>query len=359
MLKDFRYFAPLIPRAQIILGILSLLSPAAVLANSIPEEQPEQISQISSEHQKIEPSLGLATKIGESITEHQSQDMDSTNLAEVDSQTPQPSLEESPTETLNFEQQSDQWHFKIQPYATIPITTYGNATVKGRTVDYHQDLGDILETLRVTASGRVEAWHNDLGFIIDAYYVSLNGGGIKTSPRSSETSLQSTLTFDQGIYDFALSYHLGAPAMYSLPEKPSKKTFPQIWFEPIAGVRLNALTSSINNNLTFGRIDRSFEKTFNGGRTWFEPMIGGKIGVQISDPVTLWVRGDVSGFGLAGDTDLSWNIIAGADWWVTQTVSLQLGYRFYEINYRNGTGNNAFGLEESFNGPYLSATFNF
>ncbi len=73
-------------------------------------------------------------------------------------------------------------------------------------------------------------------------------------------------------------------------------------------------------------------------------MIGAKLALQVSDPVTLWVRGDVSGFGLAGDTDLSWNVIAGADWWVSGNISLQLGYRFYEINYKNGSGNNAYGL---------------
>jgi len=40
-------------------------------------------------------------------------------------------------------------------------------------------------------------------------------------------------------------------------------------------------------------------------------------------------------------------------------TSLQLGYRFYEINYKNGTGNNAFGFEQNFNGPFIAATFYF
>ena len=88
-------------------------------------------------------------------------------------------------------------------------------------------------------------------------------------------------------------------------------------------------------------------------------MVGGKLGLQISDPITLWVRGDASGFGMAGDTDLSWNLLAGMDWWVNRTISLQLGYRFYEINYKNGSGNNAFGFEQNLNGPYIAATFYF
>jgi len=47
------------------------------------------------------------------------------------------------------------------------------------------------------------------------------------------------------------------------------------------------------------------------------------------------------------------------DWWVNPTISLQLGYHFYEINYKNGTGNNAFGFEQNFNGPFIAATFYF
>ena len=66
-----------------------------------------------------------------------------------------------------------------------------------------------------------------------------------------------------------------------------------------------------------------------------------------------------SGFGMAGDTDLSWNLLVRMDWWVNSTTSLQLGYRFYEINYKNGTGKNTFGFEQNLNGPFIAATFHF
>jgi opacity protein-like surface antigen len=88
-------------------------------------------------------------------------------------------------------------------------------------------------------------------------------------------------------------------------------------------------------------------------------MLGGKLGLQLSDLWTLWLRGDVSGFGLAGQTDLSWNLFFGVDWWVRKNLSLQAAYRFYSIEYKNGTGENAFGFSENFNGPFLSATLHF
>ncbi|GFE69135.1 hypothetical protein CFPU101_17450 [Chroococcus sp. FPU101] len=254
--------------------------------------------------------------------------------------------------------ESKDWHIDIQPYATIPVTTYGSVTAGTRSVDYHLSLGEVVDVLRVVASGRIEAWKGNFGLIFDGYYVSLHGGGIKQVERPLvNASLESNLTFDQGIYDFALSYHIGDRPIPYQPTQPSKAAFPRIWFTPILGTRLNDLSSTITTTLSFDRLEKTFEGTSRAGRTWFEPMVGGKLGLQVSEPITFWVRGDVSGFGLAGETDLSWNAIFGVDWWVKPYLSLNLAYRFYQIKYGNGSGNNAFEFEQNFNGPYLAVTF--
>ncbi len=290
-------------------------------------------------------------------------------LTPEEMETPKPEetipTETSPETPLNNNEEtqvveSKDWHIDIQPYATIPVTTYGSVTVGRRSVDYHLSLGEVVNVLRVAASGRIEAWKGNFGLIFDGYYVSLHGGGIEQVERPIVNArLESNLTFDQGIYDFALSYHIGARPIPYQPTQPSKAAFPRIWFTPILGTRLNDLSSTIETTLTF---DCCLEQTFEGpgssaGRTWFEPMVGGEIGLQISEPITFWVRGDASGFGLAGETDLSWNAIFGVDWWVKPNISLNLAYRFYEIKYGNGTGDHAFEFEQNFNGPYLAVTF--
>lgn len=474
------------------------------------------------------------------------------------------------TETQPIEE-NNRWSFKFQPYATIPLNTYGSATVKGRKVNYHLSLAEVLEDLNFTASGRFEAWKGRWGFIVDGYYVDLQGivnfeksaqripntisalnyllnkdvnstvqeltdslsqdveklekvEELRQSPevqtlknnvqtfqetiaKDTQTlrtleqdlqefqlkiseeksslqafnfqlqttdelslnqeelkevialnnqdlkglpsekiqtaiarlenlpSLQEKLTetrnlldltsakiselrtiqdseelqtleedvknakviidqkiqaldqlqdfsenrlpqelnansktdlqFDQGIYDFALSYHIGSLPMTELPKEPSNRPYPLVWFEPIAGVRLNVLNLKIDQTLDFSLssslvdFQGTFQQTFQKGRTWLEPMLGAKLGIQVSDPLIFWARGDVSGFGLAGDTDLSWNFLFGMDWWVRKNISLQLAYHFYEINYQNGTGTNTFGFQQSLNGPYVAATFHF
>jgi hypothetical protein len=286
-------------------------------------------------------------------------------LAQGNAQDSQPkSAPDQPGNTANPSEDSDKWHFKIQPYFTLPISTYGTNTIGDRSASYSLDLGQVLSLLNFAIFARGEAWHNNWGFIVDATYQNLGSyPNINRDVRRLQIDLSANTSFSQGIYDFAVSYHFGAPAQFSLPEKPSNKSFPLYWFEPILGARLNALNASISANadasLTFERlglgVQRNFQQTVSRGRTWLEPMVGAKFGVQLSDPVTLWLRGDVSGFGLAGNQDLTWNIYAAADWWISPTTSLQIGYHFYEITY----GNNDFVFNEAYNGPYLGVTFNF
>ncbi len=475
-------------------------------------------------------------------------------------------------------EESDRWRFVFQPYATIPFSTYGSATVKGQTVDYSLSLGRLLQYLSVAASGRVEAWKGNWGFIIDGYYVNLNAinsvqrtnsrtpsainavdyvltkgintnvqqvanqldqqvqvlkqqeelkgnetlqnvekevnalqatlaqdaqsletlatnfksfqetlaqdgrkletlstniqeaqslgipleptSGLKAAialnsaiaknqeqlqdlqqqiqnlgtipsldqvqqnlqqtravleeagqkvqelqqiqdsealrtlqatieqdkelidqkiqqidkvknfqenrePQQINNNIDSNLQFNQGIYDFAVSYNFGDTPPTSLPKTPSEKEFPRFWFQPILGVRLNDINVQIQNTINYKissslvNIQGTTQNTIQAGKLWFEPLVGAKLGLQLSDPITLWLRGDMSGFGLAGDTDYSWNLLFGMDWWVKENISLQLGYRFYEINYQTGTGSNAFGFSQLFNGPFVSASFHF
>ena len=184
-------------------------------------------------------------------------------------------------------------------------------------------------------------------------------------PQQINNDIDSSLQFNQGIYDFAVSYNFGDTPPTSLPKEPSGQEFPRFWFQPILGVRLNDINVQIQNTINYEissslvNIQGTSQSTVQAGKLWFEPLVGGKLGLQLSDPIVLWLRGDVSGFGLAGDTDYSWNLLFGMDWWVKENISLQLGYRFYEINYQTGTGSNAFGFSELFNGPFVSASFHF
>ena len=566
-----------------------------VLANPVQPSSITTAEKSVSSCNEVTPTLNVITPTESSLEEDQPLPVATSSCAsdlEIPSPTPNtlisqkfspPSESVSPPEVpeplqIQTVEDSDRWRFVFQPYATIPITTYGSATVKGQTVNYSLSLGRLLQYLSVTASGRVEAWKGNWGFIIDGYYVNLNAinsvqrtnsrtpspinavdyvltkgintnvqqvanqldqqvqvlkqqeelkanetlqnlekevnnlqatlaqdaqkletlatdfksfqetlaqdgqkletlstkiqeaqslgiplepnSGLKAAialnsaiaknqeqlqdlqqqiqnigtipsldqvqqnlqqtravleeagqkvqelqqiqdseplqtlqatieqdkelidqkiqqidkvknfqdnrePQQINNDIDSSLQFNQGIYDFAVSYNFGDTPPTSLPKTPSEQEFPRFWFQPILGVRLNDINVQIQNTINYEissslvNIQGTTQNTVQAGKLWLEPLVGGKLGLQLSDLITLWLRGDVSGFGLSGDTNYSWNLLFGMDWWVKENISLQLGYRFYEINYKTGTGSNAFGFSELFNGPFVSASFHF
>ena len=187
----------------------------------------------------------------------------------------------------------------------------------------------------------------------------------QSDPENLELVGDLSLDYDQGTYDVALSYHFGEQPIAYDPDVTAAGSFPLVWFEPIAGVRLNDLYLGIEADISydfegeFTNIQGGFTESFIHKRTWFELMFGGKLGMQLSPPITLWVRGDASGLGLSGETNLTWNLIAGMDWWVSPNTSLLLAYRFYEFDNRNGSGENETGLNINFNGPLLGLTYHF
>jgi hypothetical protein len=385
MFKRLQHLSLSVPLSQIVLGISCLLTPSA-FANPFPTtphvqaNAPQESVALEAPSNSIAPDesatgvptplealKGVPTSLGSPKTK---QDLTTpvfeSPIAQENTQDSlaKPSLDQPASDTANPDYDSKKWHFKIQPYLTLPLSTYGTNTIGDRSLSYSLSLGDVLGDLNFALYARAEAWHSNLGFILDASYQNL--GGVANASREArrfQADLSATTGFSQGIYDFAVSYHFGAPAQFSLPEKPTNRSFPLYWFEPILGARLNALNASITAradvNLSFEQLgldfQRTFQRTVSRGRTWLEPMVGAKIGMQVSDPITLWLRGDVSGFGLAGTPDLSYNIFAAADWWISRTVSSQIGYRFYGISY----GNNDLVFNQQYNGPYLGVTFNF
>ncbi|MBJ7900091.1 MAG: hypothetical protein GC158_09265 [Cyanobacteria bacterium RI_101] len=56
---------------------------------------------------------------------------------------PDPSQGNAPL-SLQRRDNPDDWRFTFQPYVTVPVSVYGSATVKGRTVDYRLGLGSLL-----------------------------------------------------------------------------------------------------------------------------------------------------------------------------------------------------------------------
>lgn len=119
-----------------------------------------------------------------------------------------------------------------------------------------------------------------------------------------------------------------------------------------------ALTSDLQVTLPDGEILAAGQTRERGNtQEWFEPFVGARIGLDLSENWAINLRGDVGGFGLSG-ADFAWQVAAmlGYQWRLEGwTVAVFGGYRALGQDYSDGD----FGWDLITHGPLLGTKFLF
>jgi hypothetical protein len=244
----------------------------------------------------------------------------------------------------------------------IDLDLLDNATLPEdfliQSIEFDLGLRDILRLDRaLRLSGRLEAWNDNIGLIFDGQYTKVDqsgqaeigpltlvteGGSFSTGSAEIDTELDVW----QGIFDFAFSYRFGSPRVnrHNLVEEGLSG----LWFEPIVGVRLSLL----GNDFTLDPgPDTGFEDFYA------EPLLGGRLGYQVLRNLTLGLRGDVSGFGIEGASNLTWNLLVGLDWLFADNISLRAAYRIYNLDFDTEEDGLDYELEFQEQGLWLGFAF--
>lgn len=301
-------------------------------------------------------------------------------IAQAVTPTPQPvepSAQPATSDSLSATS-SDRWQFSVKPYILVPLNVKVDGTVVGRSASIELGLGDILNFDRAFNAGlRVEAQKDRWGIIFDGFYLSAKDSGSLgvTFPPGSlarfgfnlpvpvRTSADASLSVRQGTIDLAASYRavdtsLGRPA-----ESPNP--FPRLVVAPILGLRINILRQELEvDNVragipSLGSIPLSVNEEVSFSRTSVEPLVGAQIGLDLSDRWSLGLRGDVSGFNINAERNLTWNLLTDVQYHLSSTTSLQLGYRFNNVEFEDGAGLRRARVNLRQNGLLLGVIFRF
>lgn len=319
-----------------------------------------------------------------------------------------------PSEASPAAEPGDRWRFSVQPYFFVPLDVEADVTVAGRRTSIDLGLEDILNLDRAFDAGlRLEAQNNRWGFILDGFYISARESGslgrtfsagslLQFAQRTSPDRLQQFVQrFDpvrlqqiaqqlgerqigldtptrisadgrvsvrQITVDAAISYRVVDTSLNDSPNDSPEATnfYPYLVIAPIVGVRTNFLRQTIEvdtvriNNIQVPD-DRlpAIDRDFRFSRTLVEPLIGAQFGLDLSERWALGLRGDVSGFNIGADRNLTWNLLVGAQYRLSRIASLQLAYRFNSFDFEDGEGLRRTRLNLEQNGLWLSAIFRF
>lgn len=303
------------------------------------------------------------------------------------------------------------WQFSLSPYFFVPFDINADVTVSGRSASLDAGLDDVLNLDRAFTGGlRFEGRSSRWGIILDGFYVyaedSGNLGGSfsarnlvgfvrQTSPGRLEDFIQQfdpeqlerltqigqqigqrvdldtpipitasgTVSVRQIRVDAAVSYRA---VDISLDSSPDESFYPRLVIAPLAGLRTNFLRQTIevdsiriaNREIPEDAIP-SVDREFRESVTLVDPLLGAEIELALSDRWSFELHGDISGFGIGADRNLTWNLAFGTQFNISPSVGLQLLYRFNSFEYEDGDGRDRIELDLEQNGLQLMAIFRF
>jgi hypothetical protein len=245
-------------------------------------------------------------------------------------------------------QEPDRWEFDLTLYGWLSSVD-GDGTVKGQEASVEADFFDILENVDFAVPLHFTASKGRWGFFADVMYMSLSNDD------NAEARVGPfTIDIDADIEAQMAIGELGG--FYRLFERPlGGNSERMLSFDVLAGGRLWYLEGEIDLELT-GPL-RNRRRKFDDNKTWVDPVIGGRVGVDLNEKWTLRIRGDIGGFG-AG-SDFSWNALGAVNWHFGRKWDLVLGYRVLGVDYEDGSGSDKFAIDAVFFGPFAAITYRF
>jgi hypothetical protein len=200
-----------------------------------------------------------------------------------------------------------------------------------RTATVDPSVGDAVDApvqdLKGAAQLHFESGYGPVGLIADLTYMRLE-------PANGLVTVDSRATL------FEL---LG---MYRLLDTGGRQAG-AVTFDVLAGARYYRFSNEISGNL-FGLL--AAERT----NKWIDLVVGARAGLQVTDDLGVFARGDVGGFGIGHSSQQACNVLVGFEYRCCDCASLAGGYRWLKIDRESGVGRDRFLLDATLAGPFMA-----
>ena len=213
---------------------------------------------------------------------------------------------------------ADEWQNTMLFYL-VGAALEGESQVGPFATDVDASFSDILDNLDAGFMGSYQASRNDWTYAIDAMYTGLGPSG--TGP----AGVRANLDIDQLIVSVDVAYRTNE------------------YVELLGGARYNSLELGLELVAPGGVIQRS------NSEDWIDPYLGVRATIPFSPKWSLTLRGDIGGFDVG--SEFAWHVVARVDWWVSESLFLNAGYRILDTDYEDGSGPSLFRYDMTMSGP--------
>jgi opacity protein-like surface antigen len=213
----------------------------------------------------------------------------------------------------------DGWDVLVEPYL-MGAAMNGAVVLRGHELEIDVSASDIFSNLQFGAMGLVVAKKGNWGFGADLIWMALGS-----------TVRNTNVDFNQGAFAFYGVRQLG----------------------PAADVTFGVRVNTVQGDLDF----KSLGVAVGDTKTWVDPIAGLSLRTPAGHALQLRVYSEVGGFG-AG-SDFAWQVFPTLAIHFTDSMSLDLGYRWLDIDYSKGEGNDRFTYDVLTQGPVVGFGFRF
>ena len=217
------------------------------------------------------------------------------------------------------------WEFTLAPYA-IAAAMDGVTAVKGIEADVDVPFDTILENLDMTFMGHFDMQNERWLLSSDLIYMDLEGD-------SELANGTATATVQETLFEVAGGYRV-TPAVTLL-----------------AGARY------VDLGIGLSYAGPSLERDADASKSWVDPFVGAHVTAALGERWWLGVHGDVGGFGVG--SELAWQAYVNVGFRASDLVSVIAGYRAFDMDYEDGSGDDLFRYDVLTAGPQIGVAFRF
>ena len=213
----------------------------------------------------------------------------------------------------------DDWDVLVAPYL-MGAAMNGTTAIHGREVEIDVSASDIFSNLQFGFMGLIVAKKGDWGFGADLIWMALG-----------TTVRETNVDFNQGAFAF-----------YGLRR-----------LSPVADLTFGLRVNTVQGELRF----KALGMDVSGDQNWVDPIAGLSLRTPPGRVVQLRLYSEIGGFG-AG-SDFAWQIFPTVGIYFSDSLSLDLGYRWLDLDYTTGEGNERFTYDVLTQGPVVGFGFRF
>jgi opacity protein-like surface antigen len=221
-----------------------------------------------------------------------------------------------------------EWKHEFAPYLWGSAME-GTVGIGDVTAEAEMSFSDILDDLEFGFMGAYRASRDRYSITVDVIYMGL--GATEKGPGGR---LKADIDVDQ----IGLETDFG----YALNER----------FTLLGGLRYVSLDADLKVTGPLGN-----ELSASESQEWVDPVVGAIYTWPLADEWTLNLRGDVGGFGVG--SDFAWQAMATLRWQFSPRTALGVAYRYLDIDYEDGKGDDYFKYDLATSGPAMGVIFTF